>query len=109
MAGSLNVTPLQGKIIIDIDKAPTEKKSAGGIIMAEINPAPINTATVLAVPHGRYENGILLPCEVKVGDRVVFQPMTQVSVKIGEVEYFAISEGNIICILNDTKGVSDGK
>ena len=57
-------------------KITTEKKDqteSGLFVPGQLQDEifPIDTAEVVAVGTGLYQNGINIPCEVKVGDKVV--------------------------------------
>jgi co-chaperonin GroES (HSP10) len=50
---------------------------------------------VVAVGRGHFENGTLVPPEVKVGNYVVFRKYSNSLVKLGDVEVYQVSASDI--------------
>jgi chaperonin GroES len=83
-----------------VDKA-AEKRLPSGIIIPETadkeKPA---TGTVVAVGPGKFEDGKLIPMNVKVGDRVLFSKYGYDEIKIEGEEYYVLSESSVMAKLN---------
>ncbi len=57
--------------------------------------------TVIAVGLGkRTDEGKVVPVSVQVGDRVVFSKYGFDEVKVDGVEYYLVSEANILAVIN---------
>jgi len=57
-------------------------------------------ATVIKAGEGfKLADGGLRPLKVKEGDRIIFRKMTEISIELSGVEYFVVSEANVIGIL----------
>ncbi len=95
---NLGIKPLADRVLIkQFDKAKNETKS--GIIIPDSvdEDKGVYKGEVLAVGSGKYDDGILVPLSVKVGDEVLFQWGDKI--KIDGVEYWVVSESNILAII----------
>ncbi len=54
---------------------------------------------VLAVGEGRYENGILIPMRVHVGDTILFSKYGYEDVNVDGVDYLIIKEDSILAVI----------
>ncbi|MDP4020488.1 MAG: co-chaperone GroES [Candidatus Adlerbacteria bacterium] len=70
-----------------------------GIIIPDTAKEKPEQGSVVAVGPGKYEDGALVPVGVKVGDRVMFNKYGYEEIKIKGVEYFIVSEANILGIV----------
>lgn len=92
------IKPLYDRIVLEVAKE--EEKSLGGIVLASAAQEKPQTAIVAAVGTGRIkENGELLPLQVKVGDKVIFEKYAGVEVKIDGSEYLVVHEKDIVGII----------
>ncbi|HEY4473767.1 MAG TPA: co-chaperone GroES [Candidatus Paceibacterota bacterium] len=91
--------PLVDRVVIKPLSAET--KTASGIIIPDTAKEKPDQGTVVAVGPGKFnEDGdARIPMGVKVGDRVMFSKYGYDEVKIGGVEYYVVSENNILAIL----------
>ena len=79
----------------------TGQTTSFGIIIPDTAKEKPEQGTVVAVGPGRMgENSVLIPVSVKVGDRVMFNKYGYDEIKIKGVDYFIVTEGNILGILN---------
>lgn len=96
---SKGLQPLGERVIVK-PLAKGEKTSAFGIIIPESadkeRPAQ---GTVVAVGPGKYEDGKLLPMNVKVGQTILFSKYGYDEVKIDGEEYFILTESSILAII----------
>lgn len=85
---------------------PLSQEEAGqvtsfGIIIPDTAKEKPEQGTVIAVGPGRIgETGVHIPVGVKVGDRVMFNKYGYDEIKIKGVEYYIISEPNILGAFN---------
>jgi chaperonin GroES len=56
-----------------------------------------NKGEVVAVGDGKYDDGVLVPMNTKVGDEVLFQWGDKI--KVDGVEYWIVSESNILAVV----------
>lgn len=94
----VGIKPLGDKVLIKEAKAGEEKTKSGIIIPDSVGKDKgAKHGEVVAVGAGRYDDGEIIPVNVKVGDEVLFQWGDLVEID-GE-EYQIVSESNIIGIV----------
>lgn len=77
-----------------------ESVTASGIIIPDTVKEKPEQGVVVAVGSGKKnEDGKVIPLSVKVGDKVMFSKYGYDEIKIGGVEYYVVSENNILGIL----------
>lgn len=94
--------PLKDKVAIIRYKTKTQ--TAGGIIIPDSAQPPSLIGIVIAVGEGKVNNkGILIPPEVKVGDKVVISRYgsTGYTITEDERELLVIPESEILAVLED--------
>lgn len=97
------IMPLSDRVLLKpLTQEEMGARSTFGIIIPEtIDKEKPEQGTVIAVgPGKRTEGGALVAVSVKVGDRVVFSKYGYDEVKIGGVEYYLVSEANILAVIN---------
>ena len=100
MTKKLSLVPLGDRIMVLPEEKEGEKKLASGIIIPEtVDKEKPAKGEVIAVGLGKYEDGKRVPLQVKVGDTVLFSKYGYDEVKIGGVEYYILSESNILGIV----------
>lgn len=96
----LRIAPLGDRVVVEPEKF--EEKTAGGIIIpdtARSSEKP-EKGIVVAVGEGKMnDDGRVLPTRVKVGDKVMFSKYGYDEIKVDGIEYFIISESNIVAII----------
>jgi chaperonin GroES len=96
------IQPLGDRVVIK-PLSPEEMgtTTASGIIIPDSAQEKPEQGKVVAVGPGKYEEGMRVPVSVKVGDKVMFSKYHGgEEVKVGGVEYYIISESNVLAILN---------
>ncbi len=105
MAKKLSLVPLGDRIVVLPSEKEGEKKLASGIIIPEtVDKEKPAKGSVVAIGPGKYEDGKRVPLQVKVGDTVIFNRHGYEhggvqEVKIDDVEYYILSESNILGIV----------
>ncbi len=92
------IVPLGDRVLISIP--PREEKTASGIIIPDTvsdEQKENKEGKVVAVGKGKYDNGELIPMQIKEGDTVLFQWGDKV--EIDNVEYYVVSESNILAVV----------
>ena len=96
------VNPLSDRVVVKPADKNEEKQLASGIIIPEtVDKERPSKGTVVAVGPGRYDDGVLVPMTVKVGDTVLFSKYGYDEVKIDGEEYFILSESSILATLTN--------
>jgi chaperonin GroES len=102
MAKKFPLTPLGDRIVVRPDEKGGEKKLASGIIIPETvgKEKPMKGEVMAVGPGRRSDDGKRIPIEVKVGDQVLFKKQWDEPVKMNDVEYYILSESDILGIAN---------
>lgn len=101
-AGRVHITPLGDRVVLKpLGAEDLGAKTASGIIIPEtIDKEKPEQGEVVAVGEGWYQNGKLMPMNVKVGDRVMFSKYGYDEIKIDGEDYFVLKQDSILAILN---------
>lgn len=96
---AFGLSPLSDRIVVREMKADDAKKTQSGIYLPDTmkEDRGAKKGTVVAIGPGRFEDGKLVPMQVKVGDQVLFQWGEQITYQ-GE-EYFIVRESEIAAII----------
>ena len=93
-----NIRPLGSRVAVV--RTELNSRSAGGLILS--SPEPENTGTVVAVGAGRYNNGVLVPMSVRVGDKVMFGPYAgNNTLQADDKEVMLIDESELTCVIGE--------
>jgi chaperonin GroES len=90
------IKPLGDRVVVEVIEQ--EETTASGIVLPDTAKEKPQEGRVVAVGKGRYENGQLVPMEVKEGDRVIFSKYAGTEVKVGDKEYLIMRESDILAI-----------
>jgi chaperonin GroES len=90
-------------IIIKIEKkTEPEKTSSGSLIVQNELDQPKNIGVAFAVGEGRQlKNGVRVPMDVKVGDKIMFNPNNVMKFKHDGDEYLSLYSASVLAILGD--------
>ncbi len=94
-------------IIIKMEKKSSEpEQNASGllIIRNEVD-EPKNIGVAFAVGEGRQlKSGVRVPMDVKVGDKIMFNPNNVVKFKHEGEDYISLFSASVLAILGDEDG-----
>ena len=99
MSNKINVKPLGDRVLVEplIDDGESKSKHGGIIIPDTVSKEKAERGLVLAVGEGRLtDEGKVLPLRVKKGQKVIFAKYGPDEIKVGDKEYFIISESSIL-------------
>ena len=91
-------------IIIKLDKKNTEpEKSASGLLIIQSETdKPKNIGVAFAVGEGRQlKSGVRVPMDVKVGDKIMFNPNNVMKFKHDGDDYLSVYSASILAIIED--------
>lgn len=96
---AFGLSPLSDRIVVREMKADDAKKTQSGIYLPETmkEDRGAKRGIVVAIGPGRFEDGKLIPMQVKVNDHVLFQWGEQITYQ-GE-EYSIVRESEISAII----------
>jgi len=94
------LTPLGDRVVVrPLSPEEMGTTTASGIIIPDSAQEKATEGTVVAVGQGKYDDGVLVPMQVSVGDRVMFSKYGHEEVKVGGQEYYIVSESNVLAII----------
>lgn len=94
----MNIFPVRDQIVVTKEKE-SEKISAGGIIHVAIAQSRNVEGAVVAVGSGRVTmSGVVVPLEVVVGDRVLFNPSQATEVQVDGNTFLVLREDAVIVL-----------
>jgi chaperonin GroES len=91
-------------IIIKLDKKNTEPEQtkSGLLIIKSETDEPKNIGTVYAVGEGRQlKSGVRVPMDVKVGDKIMFNPGGTMKFKHEGDDYLSLFSVSVLAILGE--------
>ena len=95
-------------IIIKLDKKNTEpeKNASGLLIIQSETDKPKNIGVAFAVGEGRQlKSGVRVEMDVKVGDKIMFNPNNTAKFKYDGDDYLSVFSGGVLAILGDENSV----
>ncbi|HEX2889544.1 co-chaperone GroES [Vineibacter terrae] len=94
--------PLHDRVVVK--RVAEEEKTKGGIIIPDTaKEKPMEGEIVAVGPGARDEKGVLVPLDVKVGDRILFGKWSGTEVKLDGQDLLIMKESDIMGILEVTK------
>jgi chaperonin GroES len=94
----MNLKPIKDRIVIRVLEAETQTKS--GIFIPDAATEKPTQGEVLAAGGGRVtEDGVTIPMDVKIGDRVLFNKHAGQAVKADGEEFLILREDDVMAIV----------
>jgi chaperonin GroES len=93
----MNLKPLGDNVVVK--QAEAEQTTKSGFIIPDSAQEKPQKGTVIAVGEGRFDDGVRVPIDVKVGDLVIYGKYGGTDVKIDEVEYKILKATDIYAVL----------
>ena len=90
----MDLEPLGDRVIVEADEG--EEKTPSVIVIPDTAKEKPQEGKVLAIGPGRYEEGKLIPLDVKVGDKVIYSKYGGTEVKVGGKDLLILSERDIL-------------
>jgi chaperonin GroES len=95
---SMNIRPLHDRVIVR--RMEEERTSPGGIVLPDAATEKPKQGVVVAVGKGVItENGTVLPLDVKVGDKVLFDSYGPQEVKVDGEKLLVMREKEIMGVI----------
>lgn len=92
-----SIRPLYDRVLVQ--RLNEEEKTRGGIIIPDSAKEKPQEGKVVAVGSGRYEDGKLVPLQVKVGEKILFSKYSGNEIKIDGQEHLIMKEDEILGVL----------
>ena len=94
----MNIQPLADRIVVKVLEAKEVTK--GGIVLPDTAKEKPQEAEVIAVGKGKVsDDGLVIPPEVKVGDKILFGKYSGTEINIDGNEYLILKEEDILAIM----------
>jgi chaperonin GroES len=91
------IKPLDDRLVVKANEA--EQKTASGLVIPDTAVEKPQEGTVVAVGPGRFDNGVRVPMDVKVGDVVLYSKYGGTEVKYNAEEYLVLSARDVLAVL----------
>lgn len=97
---TLSLQPLGDRVVVKPTDQKEEKTLASGIIIPDsVDKEKPAKGKVVAVGPGKFDDGILVPMSVKVGQTVLFSKYGYDEVKVDGEEYYILSESQVLAVI----------
>jgi chaperonin GroES len=100
---NVHIQPLGDRVLVrpfTVDEAEGEAVNHFGIILPEsVSKEKSGQGIVLAVGTGRYIDGVLVPTQVAVGDRVIFSKYSYDEVEEKGQDLYLLREDNLLAVI----------
>ena len=96
-ATKVAIKPLEDRIVVQANEAETT--TASGIVIPDTAKEKPQEGTVLAVGPGRFEDGVRVPLDVKIGDKVLYSKYGGTEVKYAGEEYLVLSARDVLAVI----------
>ena len=94
----MKLRPLNDRILVK--RVEEETKTKGGIIIPDTAKEKPAEGEIVAVGVGALNNdGVRVPLEVKVGDRILFGKYGGQEIKVEGEEFLIMSEQEVLCVI----------
>jgi len=103
----MDLKPLGDRVIVEV--LEEEETTFSGIVLPDTAKEKPQRGKVLAVGPGRYEDGKLVPLDVKEGDEVVFSKYGGTEVTVSGDEYLILRESDILAKVVTSKAAAKAK
>lgn len=94
-----SIKPLGDRVVVEPKNESEEK--IGSIIVPDTAKEKPQEGKIIAVGQGRYEDGKLVPLEVKVGDSVLYGKYSGTEIKQGGRDLLIIRESDILGVVTN--------
>ena len=95
---SVLVRPLADRVVIRALEDTEQKR--GGLFIPDTAKEKPQQGEIVAVGPGRYEDGKLVPMDVKVGNKVLYGKYSGTEVTIDGGQYLILRETDVFAIIN---------
>ena len=93
----MDLKPLGDRVIVEV--LEEEQITVSGIVLPDTAKEKPQRGNVLEVGPGRWEDGKLVPLDVKKGDEIIFSKYGGTEVKVKGDEYLILSARDVLAVL----------
>ncbi|MDA2962361.1 MAG: co-chaperone GroES [Candidatus Planktophila sp.] len=91
------IKPLEDRIVIKTNEAETT--TASGLVIPDTAKEKPQEGVVIAVGPGRFDDGVRVPMDVKVGDVVLYSKYGGTEIKYGGDDLLVLSARDILAVI----------
>jgi chaperonin GroES len=91
------IKPLEDRIVVKTNEAETV--TASGLVIPDTAKEKPQEGVVLAVGPGRFDDGVRVPMDVKVGDVVLYSKYGGTEMKFNNEEFLVLSARDILAVI----------
>ena len=96
---SVNIKPLEDKILVQANEAETT--TASGLVIPDTAKEKPQQGKVIAAGNGKVnDEGKRVPLDVKAGDLILFGKYTSQEVKLDGEEYLIMREDEVLAVID---------
>ncbi len=97
MAKEFNLKPLEDRIVVHPSEG--EEMTVSGIVIPDTAKEKPQEGKVVAVGPGRFEDGVRVPLDVAVGDKVIYSKYGGTEVKVEGEDYLILSARDVLAVV----------
>lgn len=94
----MGIRPLGDRVLIETLEEDVVKK--GSLFIPDTAKEKPQQGKIIAVGNGKYEDGKLVPIDVKAGDKVLYGKYAGTEVKFDGKDYLIVRESDILAVLS---------
>ena len=89
--------PLDDRIVVQASEG--DQTTASGLVIPDTAKEKPQEGTVVAIGPGKFEDGVRVPLDVSVGDKVIYSKYGGTEVKVQGEEYLILSARDVLAII----------
>ena len=89
--------PLDDRIVVQASEG--DQTTASGLVIPDTAKEKPQEGSVVAVGPGKFEDGVRVPMDVSIGDKVIYSKYGGTEVKVEGEEYLILSARDVLAIL----------
>jgi chaperonin GroES len=97
MAKDFKLKPLEDRLVVKASEG--DQTTASGLVIPDTAKEKPQEGTVMAVGPGRFDDGVRVPMDVSVGDKVIYSKYGGTEVKVDGEEYLILSARDVLATL----------
>ncbi|CAB4574057.1 MAG: co-chaperone GroES [Actinobacteria bacterium] len=94
---AIAIKPLEDRIVVKTNEAETV--TASGLVIPDTAKEKPQEGVVLAVGPGRFDDGVRVPMDVKVGDVVLYSKYGGTEMKFNNEEFLVLSARDVLAVI----------
>ena len=94
---AIAIKPLEDRIVVKTNEAETT--TASGLVIPDTAKEKPQEGVVLAVGPGRFDDGVRVPMDVKVGDVVLYSKYGGTDMKFNNEEFLVLSARDVLAVI----------